>query len=52
VAYAQSSIYALFRRWNLVWITARSQHPQADPQAQADFKKTSAKKRGRCCPPR
>ena len=52
VEYVQSSIYAIFRRLNLVWITARSRHPQADPQQQEDFKKTSRKKRGTCCPRR
>lgn len=40
IEYALSSIYALLKRLNLVWITSRSKHPQMDEKTQEDFKKT------------
>jgi transposase len=44
VSYALSSIYVLLKRLKIVWITSRSQHPQADIAVQEDFKKTFLKK--------
>ena len=35
-----SSLYPLLHRIGMSWITARSRHPQADPEAQDAFKKT------------
>jgi transposase len=35
-----SSLYPLLHRVGMSWITARSRHPQADPEAQDAFKKT------------
>ena len=49
--YRRSGVYVVLARLKLVWITARSQHPQADPPAQADFKKTLRPKRAQPCPP-
>jgi transposase len=40
VDYALSGVYRVLHRANLAWITARSQHPKADPTVQAAFKKT------------
>lgn len=37
------SVYDTLNRIDLVWITGRSIHPEADLQAQEDFKKTSNK---------
>jgi len=37
------SVYNALHRVNLVWITGRSKHPKADPEAQLTFKKTSKK---------
>ncbi|WP_227678334.1 helix-turn-helix domain-containing protein [Psychrobacter faecalis] len=33
-------MYELLKRIDMSWISARSQHPKADPQAQDAFKKT------------
>jgi len=41
VEYALSSVYALLKRLDIVWITSRSKHPKMDERIQADFKKTS-----------
>jgi transposase len=37
------SIYNTLHRVDLVWISGRSKHPKADPEAQEAFKKTSRK---------
>lgn len=37
----QSCLYNTLKRAGLSWITGRSQHPKADEEAQATFKKTS-----------
>jgi transposase len=37
------SVYDTLKRADLVWITGRSQHPDADLEAQETFKKTSKK---------
>jgi|ERR1700733_586510 len=39
VPYELSSIYILLRRLKIVWITSRSQHPQANIETQEAFKK-------------
>jgi transposase len=41
VEYSLSGLYVVLHRAGLSWISARSQHPQRDPQAQEAFKKTS-----------
>ena len=41
--YEIKSVYDLLNRLGMSWITARSQHPQSDPQQQEDFKKTLKK---------
>lgn len=38
------SAYNHLKRARLVWISARSRHPNADPEAQEEFKKNFAKK--------
>ncbi|WP_201546777.1 winged helix-turn-helix domain-containing protein [Psychrobacter lutiphocae] len=38
--YTVNGIYELLKRIGMSWISARSQHPKADPQAQEAFKKT------------
>ena len=38
--YTVNGIYELLKRIDMSWISARSQHPKADPQAQDAFKKT------------
>ena len=38
------TVYRALARVDLVWISARSKHPKADPLAQETFKKTSEKK--------
>lgn len=43
VTYSTSGMYHLLNRLGFSWITARSQHPKRDPQAQDDFKKNSLK---------
>lgn len=40
VDYHPDAIYVVLRRLGMSWITGRSQHPKADPEKQADFKKT------------
>ncbi len=44
-----SSLYPLLHRIGMSWITARSRHPQADPEAQDAFKKTLLTKRKPYC---
>jgi transposase len=44
VDHALPSVYHVLERCGLSWISARSQHPKSDPQAQEDFKKNSKKK--------
>lgn len=39
--YTVNGIYELLKRIGMTWISARSQHPQADKQVQEAFKKTS-----------
>ena len=39
VKYALRGVYHLLHRLKYSWITSRSIHPKADPQAQEDFKK-------------
>ena len=41
-AYSVNGIYELLNRIGITWISARSQHPQADINAQEAFKKTSS----------
>jgi transposase len=41
VSYSLNGLYNLLHRAGLSWISARSKHPQRDPEAQAAFKKTS-----------
>jgi transposase len=41
VTYSLNGLYNLLHRAGLSWISARSKHPQRDPEAQAGFKKTS-----------
>jgi len=41
---SKSSVYNLLKRSGLVWIIGRSQHPKANPSAQAAFKKTSGRR--------
>ncbi len=48
-AYADDSIYTVLKRLGLAWITSRSQHPKADPEAQRAFKKTLNKKLSEVC---
>lgn len=38
--YTVNGIYELLNRIGMTWISARSQHPDVDVQAQQDFKKT------------
>lgn len=40
VDYALPGVYRVLHRSGLSWITARSQHPKADPLLQESFKKT------------
>ena len=42
VNYSVNGIYELLARMGMTWISARSQHPQADINAQEAFKKTSS----------
>jgi transposase len=42
--YRERSVYSLLRRLNLVWITGRTQHPEASEEEQEAFKKTLLKK--------
>lgn len=39
VEYSLNGVYDLLKRLNMVWISARAVSPQADPVAQAEFKK-------------
>ena len=48
-AYADDSIYTVLKRLGLSWITSRSQHPKADPEAQKAFKKTLNRKLLKIC---
>ena len=41
VTYSVNGIYELLGRIGMTWISARSQHPEADINAQEAFKKTS-----------
>lgn len=41
VTYTLSGLYELLKRHRMVWITGRSIHPKANPEAQETFKKTS-----------
>ena len=40
VIHSLSGVYNLLRRLDYSWLMPRPQHEKADPQAQADFKKT------------
>lgn len=40
VEYSLSGLYLVLHRAGLSWISARSKHPQRDPEAQEAFKKT------------
>lgn len=42
--YKLKSVYDVLERCNISWISARSKHPQMDPEIQEDFKKNSKKK--------
>jgi transposase len=42
--YSLSGVYDLLGRLGIVWITGRSSHPKADPEAQKDFKENFAEK--------
>lgn len=50
VRYSLNGVYALLARLRLVWITARSKHPQHDALAQEAFKKTLPLRSRRYCP--
>lgn len=41
---AESTVYDILKRTNLVWITGRSKHPKAEKEAQEAFKKTLKRK--------
>jgi transposase len=41
VEYSLSGVYVVLHRAGLSWISARSKHPQGNPEAQEAFKKTS-----------
>jgi len=41
VAYSLNGVYELLKRLGIVWISARSRSPYADPVRQADFEKKS-----------
>jgi len=41
VKYSLSGVYVVLHRAGLSWISARSKHPQRNPEAQDAFKKTS-----------
>lgn len=47
--YKNGSIYDVLNRLGLSWITSRSQHPKADPEAQKAFKKTLKVKLSKVC---
>ena len=48
-SYSLNGVYDLLKRLGLVWISARTVSPYANPVAQAEFKKTSSRKsRQRC----
>lgn len=38
--YTPKGIYGLLKRIGMSWVSARSQHPKADPEAMNEFKKT------------
>ena len=40
VSYANGSIYRVLKHLGMSWISARSQHPKANQEKQAAFKKT------------
>lgn len=40
-SYTSKGIYALMKRIGMSWISARSQHPKADPKVMEAYKKTS-----------
>ncbi len=42
--YSLSGVYDLLNRLGMVWITGRSRHPDADPEAQKDFRENFAEK--------
>ena len=42
--YSRSGVYEALKRLGLSWVSGRSIHPDADLQAQEEFKKTSGKK--------
>ena len=44
-----NTVYNILKKVDLVWITGRSIHPKADPEAQEAFKKTSEKKQLKSC---
>lgn len=44
VDHALPSVYHVLERCGLSWISARSKHPNSDPEAQEDFKKNFKKK--------
>ncbi len=50
VTYAENSIYKVLDRLGLSWITSRSKHPKADPEAQTAFKKTLNTTLPKICP--
>jgi transposase len=51
VRYSLNGVYAWLARLRLVWITARSTHPQHDALAQEAFKKTSLRRSRRYSQP-
>lgn len=44
VEYSLSGLYYVLHRARLSWISARSKHPQRNPEAQERFKKTSPRR--------
>ena len=50
VQYSASGMYHILKRLGFSWITARSQHPKRDQQAQEEFKKNSLRKSKKSSP--
>ena len=51
VAYTLNGVYELLKRLDMVWISARSVSPNADPAKQAEFKKNFAQEVQAALPP-
>jgi len=44
ICLGKDTVYSILKKMNLVWISARSKHPNKDDIAEIDFKKTLKKK--------